>query len=149
MKGFNRIVTVGFLTTFLWGCESPQSAEPSQEIEVSTEHYESEIQSQVLEETVNLKPSKSEFIEKYPNGKLKTEGHFDENGERQGTWYSYYESGIKWSQSEYKAGLKEGATAVYYPNGNIRYKGQYKNDQKIGHWEFFDENGQPTQSQDF
>jgi antitoxin component YwqK of YwqJK toxin-antitoxin module len=82
-----------------------------------------------------------EFIEKYPNGNVKTEGWNNKEGNRDKTWYSYYENGVKWSESNYINGLKEGASKVYFENGKIRYSGFYTADKKSGHWIFYNEAG--------
>ena len=81
-----------------------------------------------------------EYLELYANGKIKIEGQ-KKDGLREGVWYSYFETGNKWSETTYKKGLKEGVSIVNYPNGKMHYKGQYKNDKKIGTWYFYNEDG--------
>ena len=90
-----------------------------------------------------------EFIEKYSNGNIKTEGWFNQDTKRDNVWYSYYETGIKWSEQSFKNGLKEGHSIVYYPNGKIHYSGQYANDKKTGHWIFYNEQGEITKEEDY
>lgn len=88
-------------------------------------------------------PEKStkDYQELYEDGSLKIEGDFDADGQRQGIWVSYYESGIKWSESHYSHGAREGHSITFYPNGKVRYVGEYKDDQKIGKWTFYTEAG--------
>ncbi len=76
----------------------------------------------------------------YPNGKPKMRGMV-KNGLYDGEWISWYESGIKWSQTTFKKGLRDGKTASWYPNGNIRYIGNYMQEKQIGTWRYYDEEG--------
>jgi antitoxin component YwqK of YwqJK toxin-antitoxin module len=89
------------------------------------------------------------FQEFYPNGALKMEGKNDENGLRNGLWIAYYENGKKWSESYYVKGKKSGHSLSFYPNGNVRYVGEYLNDEKIGTWKFYDENGDLSNEETF
>lgn len=97
------------------------------------------------EESQNAQPEKQlstkDYQEFYDNGNLKIEGDFDENEARHGLWNAYYENGLKWSESFYAHGQKSGHSITFYPNGKVRYVGEYKNDVKIGHWQFYDEEG--------
>jgi len=102
----------------------------------------------------NTEPTKSiekpgEYFEKYPNGKLKTEGWFNKDTLRDNIWYSYYENGIKWSELSYENGLKEGHSIVNYPNGKVHYSGSYNQDKKSGHWIFYKENGEIDKEEDY
>ncbi len=83
----------------------------------------------------------ADYEEFYESGALKIEGNFDENEARNGLWISYYENGQKWSESFYSHGKKEGHSVTFFPNGKIRYVGEYKNDLKTGLWRFYDEVG--------
>jgi len=83
----------------------------------------------------------SVYTEYHENGQLKIEGNFDDNGLRTGRWISYYENGLTWSESYYVAGKKDGHSVTFFPNGKVRYIGEYKNDEKIGRWTFKDEEG--------
>jgi len=89
------------------------------------------------------------FQEFYPNGALKMEGKNDENGLRNGLWIAYYEDGTKWSESYYVKGKKSGHSLSFYPNGNVRYVGEYLDDEKIGTWKFYDENGDLSNEETF
>lgn len=89
------------------------------------------------------------FQEYHPNGALKMEGKHDENGLRTGLWISYYENGIKWSESYYIKGKKSGHSLSFFPNGAVRYVGEYLDDQKVGTWKFYDENGELTNEETF
>ena len=82
-----------------------------------------------------------DYQELYESGILKIEGNYDADGERQGVWTSYYETSVKWSESHYVHGIKNGHSIAFFPNGKVRYMGEYKADNKIGLWRFYDEAG--------
>lgn len=77
----------------------------------------------------------------YENGKLQSKGEFDENGKRNGRWEYYFNNGKLWSVGEYKNGVMEGKKEVYWPSGQMRYKGAFKGNEKSGHWIFYNEDG--------
>lgn len=89
--------------------------------------------------TPEIKPG--EYLEYHPNGGIKMQGIYNDNLKREGLWIAYYENGTKWSESYYSNGLKDGHSLTFYPNGKIRYVGEYKLDQKIGTWTFYEESG--------
>ena len=47
-------------------------------------------------------------IRYYPNGVIQTEGKYNNNGEKNGKWISYFESGKKWLVENYSNGVKNG-----------------------------------------
>ena len=47
----------------------------------------------------------------------------------------------------YKDGLKDGTSRGWYPNGQLKQKGNYKNGELHGHCEFFDEEGNLTKTE--
>ncbi|MCO5259661.1 MAG: hypothetical protein M9916_05910 [Crocinitomicaceae bacterium] len=84
------------------------------------------------------------------NNQLKMEGEYDENQERQGIWTYYTIDGKKQSVTEYKHGKKDGYSIVYHENGSIYYRGEYRNDEKVGVWDFYDTStGQKVSSKDY
>ena len=38
---------------------------------------------------------------------------------------------------------------VYFPNGKMRYEGQYANNKEIGVWKFYNEDGKLKEEKDF
>lgn len=90
-----------------------------------------------------------DYEEFYEGGALKIEGDFDENQKRNGLWISYYEDGTKWSESFYVHGLKDGHSVTFYPNGSVRYVGEYKDDIQTGNWRFFDESGELAREENY
>jgi len=86
-----------------------------------------------------------QYTEYYPNSKkVKFHGEIDAQNRRDGKWVYYGENGQELSISFYSHGLKDGHTIVKYPNGSIRYVGDYKQDKRVGEWEFYDEKGNKT-----
>jgi len=71
----------------------------------------------------------------------KEQGSF-KNGNQEGAWVSYYESGELWHKGNLKNGGLEGAWVSYYKNGQLSYKGNYKNHKRVGEYIFYYENGQ-------
>jgi antitoxin component YwqK of YwqJK toxin-antitoxin module len=70
-------------------------------------------------------------------------------GKRNGLWKAYYENGALWSEGEFKDGLGEGLSHIYYPSGKIKTMGFYSNDKPAGVWQFFDENEKMTHEIDY
>jgi antitoxin component YwqK of YwqJK toxin-antitoxin module len=78
--------------------------------------------------------------EYHENGQLKLEGPMVD-GKRHGLWKSWYENGLKWSETTFSHGVKSGPTITYYENGMMRYNGEYLNDERVGLWNFYNEDG--------
>ena len=72
------------------------------------------------------------------NNQLKTEGMKDQEGKRHGVWTQYFPDGKTQSVLEYKHGVKDGYSIVYHSNGSIYYSGEYRNDQMVGTWTYYD-----------
>jgi antitoxin component YwqK of YwqJK toxin-antitoxin module len=97
---------------------------------------------------INQETKTGESIEKYPNGTVKIKGDLVK-GLRQGLWESFYDSGVKWSESNYLFGIREGAYKIFYPNGKLKIHGAYKNEQKSGIWYFYNKEGKFEKEIDF
>lgn len=90
------------------------------------------------------------FTEWYPGKKnIKFQGGQDEQGERNGKWSFYSETGTELSFTLYVHGKKDGFSLVKYPNGAIHYRGEYQNDQMIGLWTTYDNRGRIITEKDF
>jgi antitoxin component YwqK of YwqJK toxin-antitoxin module len=76
------------------------------------------------------------YIEYYPGEKkrIKFQGKQDVNKLRDGVWLHFSYEGTELSMTTFDHGKKAGPTMVKYPNGNIHYIGQYKNDKAVGVW---------------
>jgi antitoxin component YwqK of YwqJK toxin-antitoxin module len=84
----------------------------------------------------------------YNNGNLNIEGEFNE-GERHGTWTSYYVAGSLWTINNYENGVLEGEYLMYNENGTLRIQGFYSEGEESGHWDFHDDDGEFLESRDF
>lgn len=76
------------------------------------------------------------YIEYYPGKKkrIKIQGKQDVNKLRDGVWLHFSYEGEELSMTSFDHGKKDGPTMVKYPNGNIHYIGQYKNDKAVDVW---------------
>lgn len=68
---------------------------------------------------------------------------------RQGTWNTYRENGLPWSQVAYVDGEKDGLFRTWHDNGMPHVEGQHEGGQPTGVWHFFDVEGQTTETRDF
>ncbi len=90
------------------------------------------------------------YTEYYPGKEaIKFQGKQNENGERQGKWLYYSESGVELSITSYENGKKEGHSIVKYPNGAVNYFGEYKNDKPVGVWETYSPEGKLLSKKDY
>lgn len=77
----------------------------------------------------------------YPGTKqIKFEGFYDAEVKRHGIWKMYNQEGKLASMTEYVHGIREGVSIVYYPSGQVNYRGSYKNDKPVGVWKTYDPN---------
>lgn len=80
------------------------------------------------------------FTEFYPGKKVvKMEGYFDDEEQRHGIWKWHTESGITISITEYVHGKRNGLSLVYFANGRLNYRGDYKDDKPVGIWKTYSE----------
>ncbi|MFT4600005.1 MAG: antitoxin component YwqK of YwqJK toxin-antitoxin module [Arenicella sp.] len=114
-----------------------------------TEDLSNNLIEEVAIDTTPDPTAPGQFKEYFPNGALKIEGKNNAEGNRNGLWISYYDNGIKWSESYYDNGIRDGHSLTFFPNGGIRYIGEYKNDIKIGLWKFYDEAGELVKEEQF
>lgn len=77
----------------------------------------------------------------YIYGKIKIKSHF-KNGLREGVCVWYYENtGNKRREIHYKKGVPEGAENAYYPNGNLDYSVEWKNNRYVNSQYHYRDNG--------
>lgn len=127
------LIAVGFIS-----CESEEKTEEPKTIT----NLDSE--EDLIEQMPNM------YREYFPGKKqVKITGPLDNEGKRHGTWESFFENGQKNSATYYVHGVREGHSIVYYPNGAIFYYGEYKNDEKVGLWKTFNENGELASEDSF
>lgn len=125
------LVVVAMAAGLLFSCgepEQPKKEDPSSLVEIKDGVY----------------------TEYYPGHKaVKFRGPQDENEMRDGRWFYYAENGTEQSMTEYKHGKKEGVTFVRYPNGTMRYVGEYKDNQPVGKWKTYNQDGSLQEEKDF
>ncbi len=129
------------LTMMMWACLAA--------CQTADQQNKKQSDSNVLNEQEKPADDSEKSIEQdfYDNGQLKMEGPVV-NGQRHGLWKSWYENGLKWSETTFKSGVKTGPTTTYYENGMMRYSGQYENDQRVGSWQFYNREGKLEKSVD-
>jgi uncharacterized protein len=66
---------------------------------------------------------------------------YDIEGNKTGYWEEYYSDGNLYFKGSYKNGLRDGYWEYYYDNGKLWYKGEYKNGKADGYWETYFDNG--------
>lgn len=81
-------------------------------------------------------------INYYIDGRVELTGFFNERGDRSGKWVYNYPNGKTWSECDYIDGKREGGSVVFFENGKKRYQGRYKNDQQVGKWLFWNDQGE-------
>ena len=71
------------------------------------------------------------------------------NGKREGSWKSYYGSGMLSNKGEYKNNELEGSWESHWDNGQLSSKGNSKSGNKEGSWESYYDSGQLISKGDF
>lgn len=127
------LFSVGFIS-----CESEEKTDETKtRTTIDTEE-------DLIEEMPNM------YREYFPGKKqIKMMGPLDNEGRRHGAWESFFENGQKNSATYYMNGIREGHSIVYHPNGAVFYYGEYTNDEKVGLWRTFHENGALASEDEF
>ena len=87
------------------------------------------------------KKSSFKYTGFYPNGSLKLDGIYTENG-KSGIWKYYDEYGTLSTEENFNAtGELEGQIKNYYPSGTIKDITEYKNGLEDGYYVMYHENG--------
>jgi antitoxin component YwqK of YwqJK toxin-antitoxin module len=68
------------------------------------------------------------------------------SGEFQGPFIDIRSDSVLMAKGYYREGKKEGYFEEYYPTGQVRSKGSYKDDKPVNDWVFFFENGLPERT---
>lgn len=131
-----------FILAMLVSCADSKKSEENKEKKTKEEKIDNRPKQNGVQ-------SDGAYREFYSNGKVKIEGFLNQKGEKGGLWRGYHQQG--WLQSEilYIRGKKNGHAVVFFPNQQPKYIGEYKNDIKVGHWRFFDEEGNLTKEVHF
>ena len=80
------------------------------------------------------------WVNYYANGQKFTEGQY-KDGLRVGEFVTYYPDGLKNAVYHYKAGEEEGMRTVYYPSGRIQIQCLRSNHATIGTEVLYNEDG--------
>ena len=89
----------------------------------------------------NFIENRKEGVWDYETADYKEIGNYT-NDEPDSLWKSYYMPGkLKRFEGKFQTGDPVGIHAVYYPNGNKMYIGNYIGGMKDGDWKFYDEEG--------
>ena len=91
--------------------------------------------------TVGEKSVMHKEIHYFPGEKKYIEKTFDNEGNPDGTWVSWYENGNKNSEGTYRNGQWQGTYRVWHPNGRLFYIGEYDRGKRTGVWKFYDSTG--------
>lgn len=77
-----------------------------------------------------------EFKVFYPDGKLTKKAHY-KNGKLDGNSKKYSPKSVLIEDLNYVNGELHGEATFYEKNGNVKQKGRYENDLKVGFWEVY------------
>lgn len=129
---FQLTLLIGLLSILFFSCEEPvvkeKKEDPKSLVEVKDGVY----------------------TEYYPGRKaVKFKGPQDENKQRDGRWFYFAENGTEQSMTEYSHGKLNGVTFVRYPNGAMRYVGEYMNGEPSGVWKTYKEDGSIESEKDY
>ena len=96
-----------------------------------------------VESTENLEEYKNGVYTMYYPGKkrIKIQGMRDVKKVRDGKWVLLAPNGTELSYTFFEKGKREGYSFVKYPNGIMRYHGEYLHDKQVGVWKEYDEKG--------
>ncbi|MEN0006708.1 MAG: toxin-antitoxin system YwqK family antitoxin [Bacteroidota bacterium] len=89
-----------------------------------------------------------EYKEFFSSGIIKVTGRYS-RGQPIGEWRHFQASGSLLSISKFRVtvvgdslvSLKNGLFEIYQSSGKLQEKGQYKDDKRVGNWQFFNPNG--------
>ena len=133
----------------LLSCKTEETTTPTTEpVEANTEIGETTLPITDKKDLVVIEGNL--FTEYYPGKKdIKFQGTQDEEGKRHGKWLFFSEDGEELSMTMYSHGKKHGHSIVKYPNGTIRYTGEYADDQPVGIWKTYSTSGEMTNQKDY
>ncbi len=87
--------------------------------------------------TINSMDDSYKGYRYYHNGSLALEEELNQEYKIDGISKSYYENGVVKMIQTYANGIKHGPEIVYYPSGNMEYKGQYDSSKMDGVWYWY------------
>jgi|ETNmetMinimDraft_5_1059913.scaffolds.fasta_scaffold21713_3 hypothetical protein len=83
--------------------------------------------------------------------KITLEEYETDDNTKDGIAIWYWENGNKWKEYTFVNGYLDGSYKIFYENGDIRVKGERdtigdKKEVRIGTWEYYDEDGNKTET---
>ncbi|QDG53466.1 hypothetical protein FIV42_22785 [Persicimonas caeni] len=75
------------------------------------------------------------------NGRVISKGNY-KNGERHGTWKTFWPTGGRWEVAEYVGGEKHGRYREYESDGRLKRQGDFKRGKRHGEWLYYNAAGQ-------
>ncbi len=131
-----KIIPILMFGLFISGCKENNTTEDKTEIKTNDENL--------------IEYKNGIYTEYYPGRKkIKIQGAQDINKIRDGKWVFLSETGKELSITYFDKGKREGHTIVKYPNGSLRYVGEYLHDEMVGIWKFYDEKGNLKNEKDY
>lgn len=94
-----------------------------------------------LDSISNCKNKIGDYHSFYKTGVMMQSGSFNKNGKGNGLWKYYFENGNLSQKFTVKDGIYQGKYYSYFENKKIKSKGKYKNNEKVGTWSYYDEQG--------
>lgn len=96
-----------------------------------------------------LGEGQGEEVKQYhPNGRIHVRGVLLD-GEREGTWNTYREDGLPWSQVTYRKGIKHGPFRTWHTDGTPHIEGQHDEGEQTGTWKFYGTHGKLVETTEF
>ena len=93
--------------------------------------------STAVRRTLTPRPKTDGFTVYYAvDGRKFSEGLL-KNKQKEGLWYSYFDSGTLASKINYSNNKREGICWFYYKNAQLNATGQFVNDLKEGEWTYY------------
>lgn len=74
-------------------------------------------------------------------GQIKSTKNFNDEGELEGVYITYFDNGELDSKSNYKDGMLDGYYEEYYQNGQMYCQGNFEDDQRVGLWAYYWKDG--------
>lgn len=144
MKKLHIVLMTLTLSLLVFSCKTKETEKRIEEVKVEQEtEEENALLPKNRKDLITIK--NNQYIEYYPGKKqIKFHGFVNDDEQREGKWIFYGENGEELSVSYYKNGEKNGHSIVKYPDGRLRYVGEYENGKKIGKWDFYSEDGVKT-----
>lgn len=87
--------------------------------------------------------------QRYELGILLSEGILDAEGREQGPWVYFYPTGEKKAEGAYKDGKKIDQWKYYHRNGKMEQTGRYQNDLPVGLWNWYFDDGSLRREEEY